>query len=104
MRCTLSALLALAISLVATPAFAGDPPFYGPQLEGFAYPHPVQRFEFESQRQKLSMAYMDVAPTVDPNGRTVLLLHGKNFCAATWESQIEALTGAGFRVVAVDQV
>jgi pimeloyl-ACP methyl ester carboxylesterase len=34
----------------------------------------------------------------------VVLLHGKNFCAATWESAIAALTGAGFRVVAPDQV
>ena len=104
MRCTFSALLALAIALVAAPAIAEEPPFYGPQLEGFEYPYPVHRFEFESQRQELSMAYMDVAPTAGPNGRTVLLLHGKNFCAATWQSQIEALAGAGFRVVAVDQV
>src|SRR3546814_6549638 len=50
------------------------------------------------------MAYMDVAATAEPNGRTVLLLHGKNFCAATWESATAALAGAGFRVVAVDQV
>src|SRR3546814_11538760 len=50
------------------------------------------------------MAYMDVAATAEPNGRTVLLLRGKNFCAATWESAIAALAGAGFRVVAVDQV
>jgi pimeloyl-ACP methyl ester carboxylesterase len=33
-----------------------------------------------------------------------VLLHGKNFCAATWESQIRALSGAGYRVVALDQV
>src|SRR3546814_3993884 len=50
------------------------------------------------------MAYMDVAATAEPNGRTLLLLRGKNFCAATWESAIAALAGAGFRVVAVDQV
>ena len=56
MRCTLSALLALAIALVAAPAIAEEPPFYGPQLEGFEYPYPVHRFEFESQRQELSMA------------------------------------------------
>src|SRR3546814_16899547 len=104
MRCTFHVLLAFAIALAALPAFASDPPFYGPQLEGFTYPHPVQRFEFDSQQQKLSMAYMDVAATAEPNGRTVLLLHGKNFCAATWESAIAALAGAGFRVVAVDQV
>src|SRR5690606_10249432 len=76
-------ILAAAFALAfATTALAAEPPFYGPQLEGFAYPHPVERFAFESQRQPLSMAYMDVAPTVEHNGRTVVLLHGKNFCAA----------------------
>ncbi len=49
------------------------------------------------------MAYLDVKPD-KPNGRTVVLLHGKNFCAATWEGQIRALTGAGYRVVAPDQI
>jgi pimeloyl-ACP methyl ester carboxylesterase len=49
------------------------------------------------------MRYMDVAaPT--PNGATVLLLHGKNFCAATWGDQIAALAKAGYRVVAPDQI
>jgi len=95
---------ALALAFAAAPAPAAQPPFYGPRLEGFAYPHPVRHFEFESQKQALSMAYMDIAPTVEANGRTVLLLHGKNFCAATWESAITALAGAGFRVIAPDQV
>src|SRR3546814_14885927 len=103
MRCTFHVLLAFAIALAALPAFASDPPFYGPQLEGFAYPHPVKRFEFDSQQQKLSMAYMDVAATAEPHGRTVLLLHGKNLCAATWDSAIAALACPGFRVVAVAQ-
>ena len=76
---------------------------YGSQLEGFEYPHEVKRFVFTSQAQPLSMAYLDVAPE-KPNGRSVVLLHGKNFCAATWESAITALTDAGFRVVAPDQV
>ena len=30
--------------------------------------------------------------------------HGKNFCAATWEATIRALSGAGYRVVAPDQI
>ena len=77
---------------------------YGARLEGFDYPHPVQIHAFESQRQALEMAYLDVAPTAPANGRTVLLLHGKNFCAATWESAIGALTAAGYRVVAPDQI
>ncbi|MCJ2127212.1 alpha/beta fold hydrolase [Methylobacterium sp. J-077] len=78
-------------------------PSFGSQLEGFEYPFPVQRFTFPSQRQALEMAYIDAAPE-NPNGRTVVLLHGKNFCAATWESQIRALTGAGYRVIAPDQI
>jgi pimeloyl-ACP methyl ester carboxylesterase len=49
------------------------------------------------------MAFMDVTPAT-PNGRTVVLLHGKNFCAATWEATITALTRAGYRVVALDQI
>lgn len=59
-------------------------PGYGGELEGFDYPHEVRCYEIQSQGQALSMAYMDVAPT-RPNGRTVVLLHGKNFCAATWQ-------------------
>ncbi|MEW9310633.1 alpha/beta fold hydrolase [Labrys neptuniae] len=43
-------------------------------------------------------------PSEAPNGRTAVLLHGKNFCAATWEDTIKALTSAGYRVVAPDQI
>jgi pimeloyl-ACP methyl ester carboxylesterase len=75
-----------------------------PMLENFEYPYPVKRFEFTSQKQPLSMAYIDVAPEGQPNGRTVVALHGKNFCAATWESTIQALTRAGYRVIAPDQI
>ena len=46
---------------------------------------------------------MDVRPP-GPNGRVAVLLHGKNFCAASWESSIAALNGAGYRVIAPDQV
>ncbi|MBP2299277.1 alpha/beta fold hydrolase [Azospirillum picis] len=101
-RLTLS-VLALTLAASALPAGAAQPA-YGPELEGFAYPHPVQRFSFQSQGQSLSMAYMDVAPTVAANGRTVLLLHGKNFCGATWEGTIAALGGAGYRVIVPDQI
>jgi pimeloyl-ACP methyl ester carboxylesterase len=46
---------------------------------------------------------MDVRPRV-PNGRTAVLLHGKNFCAATWKQTIEVLVESGYRVVAPDQI
>ncbi|RQH07575.1 alpha/beta fold hydrolase [Paraburkholderia dinghuensis] len=84
-------------------AFADDGPAYGPELEGFSYPHTVHEFAFTSQGQSLHMAYMDVQP-VNPNGRTVVLLHGKNFCAATWDATIDELTHAGYRVIAPDQI
>jgi len=89
--------------LLAVPAWA-DEPAYGPELQGFAYPFPVQHAAFQSQGEALQMAYMDVPPTVPANGRTAVLLHGKNFCAATWDSTIRALTAVGWRVVAPDQV
>ncbi len=92
---------------LAAPASAQAPsdpgPAYGPELEGFDYPFPVARFTFASQRQPLQMAYLDVKPE-RPNGRVAVLLHGKNFCAATWEDTIRALAGAGYRVVAPDQI
>lgn len=78
-------------------------PAYGPELQGFDYPYPVQTYEFASQRQTLHMAYMDVKPA-QPNGRTVVLMHGKNFCAATWGDTVKVLSDQGYRVVAPDQI
>lgn len=98
-----AAIFLLCSVVAALPATSKERPRYGPMLEGFEYPHPVRRFEFISQGQTLSMAYLDVASD-SPNGRTVLLMHGKNFCAATWESAIAALSDAGYRVIAPDQV
>jgi pimeloyl-ACP methyl ester carboxylesterase len=77
---------------------------YGPELEGFTYPYEVRRFEFKSQRQAIAMAYMDVAPSALPNGRTAVLLHGANFCAATWGQTIDVLRQVGYRVIAPDQI
>jgi len=91
------------LMLLSTPVLAQDGPVYGARLEGFDYPHPVQIFRFTSQKTAMEMAFMDVRPA-SANGRTVVLLHGKNFCAGTWEGTIAALTGAGYRVIAPDQV
>jgi len=46
---------------------------------------------------------MDVA-AAQPNGRTVLLLHGRNFPSSYWAPVIKTLTDAGFRVVVPDQI
>jgi len=98
-RCLACVLL---VALAATPARA-DSPAYGPELEGFDYAWPVQRFDLESQQQMLHMSYLDVRPQ-RPNGRTIVLLHGKNFCAGTWEITIRALSEAGWRIIAPDQI
>ncbi|KAF2015311.1 alpha/beta-hydrolase [Aaosphaeria arxii CBS 175.79] len=72
----------------------------------FTYPWPVNTYDFTSQRQALQMAFMDVSPTNStvPNNRTALLLHGKNFCGATWEGTARALLSTGWRVILPDQV
>jgi pimeloyl-ACP methyl ester carboxylesterase len=104
----LASVLLLSSAIVAFGLFvanaAEDGPSYGPQLEGFEYPWPVSRFSFTSQGQALEMAYMDVKPTGTSNGRTVVLFHGKNFCAATWQDTIAVLADAGYRAIAVDQI
>jgi pimeloyl-ACP methyl ester carboxylesterase len=82
---------------------ADETPAYGPELQGFSYPWPVQNFMFSSQGVPLQMAYMDVKPQ-RPNGRVAVLLHGKNYVAATWRGTIEVLSEAGYRVIAPDQI
>ncbi|MDE3174710.1 MAG: alpha/beta hydrolase [Pseudomonadota bacterium] len=92
---------ALALAAVLTSPAAAAP--YGPELQGFDYPYPVHDFALDSQGERLTMRFMDVAPG-KPNGATVVLLHGKNFCAATWERQIADLAAQGYRVIAPDQI
>lgn len=83
---------------------AAATPVYGPELQGFPYPHPLLHFSFISQGESMEMAYMDVAAKEQANGRTVVLMHGKNFCGATWEATISVLSDAGYRVVVPDQI
>jgi pimeloyl-ACP methyl ester carboxylesterase len=97
-----TAIAAIAIAVTPIAPRAAEPA-YGPELQGFAYPWPVSHYRFTSQGEALDMAYMDVNPA-HPNGRTAVLLHGKNFCAATWQATIAVLTGAGYRVIAPDQI
>lgn len=73
------------------------------ELQNFPYPFPVAYLPLTLQKQDLRMAYMDVKPS-QPNGKTVLLLHGKNFSGAYWDSTATVLTRNGFRVIMPDQV
>jgi pimeloyl-ACP methyl ester carboxylesterase len=93
-----TALASLALACCASASALADP-----LLADFPYPYPVQSYTFRSQAQPLSMAYMDVQPA-QPNGRTIVLLHGKNFCGATWEDTIRPLRDAGYRLIVPDQI
>ena len=98
------ACLAACLMLSVGQAVAQSRPVYGRELEGFDYAYEVHRHAFTSQGQPVQMAYLDVAPKGTANGRTVVLLHGKNFCAGTWDGTIGRLTQAGYRVLALDQI
>lgn len=89
------------LTATAAPAFAAT---YGPELQGFEYPYPLKHFAFQSQGKSLQMGYMDVPAKGQANGRSVVLMHGKNFCGATWEGSIKALSDASYRVIAPDQI
>ena len=93
-----TALASLAFACWASASALADP-----LLADFPYPYPVQTYQFRSQGQPLSMAYMDVQPA-QPNGKTIVLLHGKNFCGATWEDTIRPLRDAGYRLIVPDQI
>ena len=98
----LTALAAVSAAFLAGGAAAAEPAFDA-RLSGYDYPYEVDRHPFQGQDRALEMAYMDVPPE-DPNGRTVVLLHGKNFSGAYWGRTIAALSEAGYRVVAPDQI
>lgn len=72
-------------------------------LTNASYPFEVSHLKLAVQQQSVTMAYMDVKPA-DANGRVIVLLHGKNFNGAYWESSVNALAAMGFRVIVPDQV
>ncbi len=98
-------LLFFLIAALFVPAARADDPRqpYGSGLKGFPYPYPVHLLPVVNDGEPLRMAYMDVAPDA-PNGRTVLLLHGRNFPSSYWSPVIGKLSEAGYRVVVPDQI
>ena len=68
------------------------------------YPFPTSYLPLTLYGQDLRIAYMDVAPLGQPNGHTVVLLHGNNFAGFYFGGPIEALRKEGFRVIAPDQI
>ena len=72
-------------------------------LSNYEYPYPVHFITLKVQQQVLKMEYMDVQPD-NYNGKNIVLLHGKNFNGAYWQTTIAALTKKGFRVIVPDQI
>src|SRR5882757_3951517 len=98
-----AALFGALLAVPFAPANAGEREPYGIGLEGFAYPYPVNMLPLVNDGEPVRMAYMDVA-AAQPNGRTVVLLHGRNFPSSYWAPVIKTLTDAGYRVVVPDQI
>lgn len=97
------ALFFLALLLIAPSARAEIKPL-DKDLGTFNYPLPVSYYNFKAQNQNLRMAFIDAKPSGAANGKTVVLLHGKNFGANYWERTINDLTAQGYRVIAPDQI
>ena len=97
-------LLLMPVVALSSPALVQIEEPYGIALEGFAYPYPVRTLPLSHEGERLRMAYMDVRPDGDGNGRTVVLLHGRNFPSSYWEGAIKTLTQAGYRVIVPDQI
>ena len=72
--------------------------------EEVPYPYPVAYLPLTLYGQDLRMAYMDVPPAGQPNGRTVVLFHGMNFGGFYFGGPIDVLRKEGFRVIVPDQI
>ena len=68
------------------------------------YPYPSSYLSLRLYGQDVRMAYMNVAPQGQPNGHTVVLLHGNNFAGFYFGVVIDALRKEGFRVIVPDQI
>jgi pimeloyl-ACP methyl ester carboxylesterase len=100
---TIVVLACLGLLCSSLPARADLQPL-GIALEGYPYPYPVQFLPLKHDCETVRLAYMDIAPTGQANGRAVMLLHGHNFPSSYWAPVIAALIAAGNRVIVPDQI
>ena len=97
----MSSLLLLTL-IISCAVHTKSEPVFDKELTGFKYPFKVKTFEFESQKQKVKMRYMDVADK--KFSKTVVLLHGKNFSGFYWERIAKDLRDKKYRVIIPDQI
>ncbi len=96
-------LLALAGGALSVGSAGAEEPL-GIGLEGLPYPYEVRFLSLTMSGEPVKMAYMDISPTGSANGRTAVLLHGRNFFGEYWKDTIAFLSAAGWRVLVPDQV
>lgn len=75
---------------------------YDATLSEFPYPYAVKHFVVESQGQSLDMGYMYLPSAA--NKPVVVLMHGKNFNGAYWQSTADHLRAQGYGVLIPDQI
>ncbi|MET3539039.1 alpha/beta fold hydrolase [Chryseobacterium limigenitum] len=97
-----NAVAVIMLSIAPTLLFSQVKPLDA-DLTNYEYPYEVHFINLKSQNNDLKMAYMDVKPKTS-NGKTILLLHGKNFNGAYWKQTAKDLSDKGFRVIIPDQI
>lgn len=97
-----NAAVVMLFSLASVSVFSQIKPLDA-MLSNYQYPFEVHFKDLKSQNQTLKMAYMDVKAKKS-NGKTIMLLHGKNFNGAYWEKTAKDLSDKGFRVIIPDQI
>jgi pimeloyl-ACP methyl ester carboxylesterase len=73
-------------------------------LESFVYPYPVEYLLMRMEGEDVKLAFMDLEPSAAANGKTVVLIHGRNFFGAYWKETMGLLSARGYRVVVPDQI
>jgi pimeloyl-ACP methyl ester carboxylesterase len=101
--CATAALLVYQ-SLARAQSAAPDLEPLGVGLEGVVYPYPVQYLLLRMEGQDVKLAFMDVEPSTHANGKTLVLMHGRNFFGAYWKDSIGLLSARGYRVLVPDQI
>lgn len=100
------ALLATLVPLALGGSCPTGPPSTDTTSGGFeyTYPWPIKYMELQTQRQTLCQAYMDISPKHAKPDKTIMMLHGKNFCGVTWEATARVMLEQGYRVILPDQI
>jgi len=99
--------LAPALYTTAAAQDTSTPPVTGINLESIDYAYPSQSLELDGTDdagRPLVMSYQDVAPSAEASGRTIVLLHGKNFTGDYWGETARDLSASGHRVIIPDHI